>query len=572
MVAIWTLTVLAVAAPWPFGSVQPWATRAISVISVVIAAGITLAQGRSGGIVIARAGAWTAGSLFAFAVLQMAPLPPSLHRVLAAGSYAAWHPAIPSAAAVLGEVARPISVFPLATAESLTFAFGIGLLTLLGAPALADRRVRSLTTITMVAGGAALSVFAVLARALLGPRLYGTIAVPTIAPFGPFVSKNHFAGYVEVTVLIGAGLAIGFADAHRSSSTPLGWVRSRRAGTFLALCGAVLASGMAILLSLSRGGMVSLAAGSGALLLIRWFVTPGRRRGGRAVGLAVLSVVAFALIVVSVSQETQDRMRTLGNAAGDTSGSFRLRTWRDCLRAASASPLVGQGLGAFEDAFPRYKTEWGAFRTEHAENDYVEMLVEGGLVGTVLVLFAAFQVCRSAIRGLRTSPDPMRRGLGIGGLAAVIALLVHSAFDFNIHIPSNALAFAFAFAIVLDATGAHAVLPRNASFALAAAAAVAMMMLAATTDVARRLPYAEAVSVAAQPNPGAASLRLRMMETTLIRHLRHRPLDAEAWLLLAWSRMVAGNADDARQLGAHAASIDPARADVASEARRISGR
>ena len=46
------------------------------------------------------------------------------------------------------------------------------------------------------------------------------------------------------------------------------------------------------------------------------------------------------------------------------------------------------------------------------------------------------------------------RGLGLGAAAGAIALLVHSVFDFNLRIPSNALLFAFLCALALAAAGA----------------------------------------------------------------------------------------------------------------------
>ena len=48
------------------------------------------------------------------------------------------------------------------------------------------------------------------------------------------------------------------------------------------------------------------------------------------------------------------------------------------------------------------------------------------------------------LNGLRTftnlarQPDRILRGIGLGSTAGMVALLVHSAFDFNLRIPSNA--------------------------------------------------------------------------------------------------------------------------------------
>lgn len=572
-VALWALTVLAILAPWPFGSVQPWAVRAITVIALSFALAIGIHQTLSGGIVIARVGLVGVIGLLALGLFQLVPLPPALHRAIATASYTAWHPKVPAAATVLGTVARPVSVYPLATVEWLAFAGGIVLLAGLAAPALSDARRARRACTTMVVGGVAVAVAGVLARALLGPRLYGTIAVPTIAPFGPFVSKNHFAGYVEMAALIGAGLAVGLADRYRSTSSPLGWVRSHRAGRVLAAWAAALACGMGVLVSLSRGGIVSLTAGAAALLVFRWLVRRRHHRERRALVPGFLLALAVAMIVVTLPEQAHERMRTLGTATGDPSGSFRLRTWHDSLRAAAASPWVGQGMGTFADALPRFKTGWGLFRTEHAENEYLEVLVEGGVLGAALLVLAVFQVFRGAVRGMRATDDPLRRGMAMGGLAASMALLVHSAFDFNLRIPSNTVAFGFAAAIAVSVTGARMPLPRSASLALVGATMVSAILLVVSAREPRRLPYADAMKVAAVMAPGdAASLRLRRTEDAVHRYVQHRPLDVEAWLLLAWARMAAGHPDEARELAAYSASLDPVRPDVAAQARRISPR
>ncbi len=65
------------------------------------------------------------------------------------------------------------------------------------------------------------------------------------------------------------------------------------------------------------------------------------------------------------------RVQTLGGIATRQLRRYRVGIWRDSLRLAVASPLVGTGFGAFEDAIPRFKTVAGDLRVEHAENDYL---------------------------------------------------------------------------------------------------------------------------------------------------------------------------------------------------------
>ena len=141
-------------------------------------------------------------------VVQLIPLPLPLHQLLAPGSAEIWHPSEPAAAAVLGAGMRPISIYPDATLRWLAFSAALVGLALVARTALHTRE-RLLLVASVIAGsGLLITVYALIARLFFGNRLFGFLEVPTIAPFGPFVSKNHFAGYVEMA----ACLAVGSGD------------------------------------------------------------------------------------------------------------------------------------------------------------------------------------------------------------------------------------------------------------------------------------------------------------------------------------------------------------------------
>ena len=199
--------------------------------------------------------------------------------------------------------------------------------------------------------------------------------MPTIAPFGPFVSKNHFAGWTEMAALLTAGLALGLADEARRRGRD--WTTDARAGGVILAVVASLSMALAALASLSRGGTLALAAGAFCLLALR---LGGARGRGALVATLVPTLVLGAVLVGLVPQEAHERMRSLSGA------SFRLDTWKDTLRLAASSPLLGHGLGAFHDAYPRFKRGHGIVRVEHAENDYLETLAETGALGLGLAL------------------------------------------------------------------------------------------------------------------------------------------------------------------------------------------
>jgi O-antigen ligase len=580
--ALVVLVALVVSTPWPYGAADPSAVRAIALVALATALAVLGAQLFRGRAHSAPFPAWPLAALFALAIVQITPLPRAILFLVAPGPARIWYPEVPAAAAVVGLGAHPASIEPDATRRVLAFTTGVLALALLSVPALRARRTALASALVVSGGALVVAIYGVVARTLFGPLLFGRVAVPTIAPFGSFVSKNHFAGYVEMAALLCAGLAWGLADEARRSPAALSWVGSPRAGRVVVAAGAAIAMGLAVLLSQSRGGALSLIVGALALVSLRLFV---RRRTGvvrtgvartgavraRRVGLAALVVAGLGLGAVAVlPPEARSRLATLTGMSHDNSGQFRLGVWGDTVRLWATSPLVGQGLGAFADALPPVKTGLGYVTIEHAESDGLELLAEGGLVGLLVAIAALAGAARVVGSGLSRQTDRLKRGLGLGAFAGAAALLFHSAFDFNLRIPSNALLFAFLCALALAvAEGPATATSRGATGALAVAVAVALAFAVATPAASVQNLPDEAQAFAVKGGRPVTPLRVAQATDALVAHLQRRPADAESWLFLAWLRAAAGGGGEAKALAAYAAGLDPERAAIQSEAVRI---
>ena len=564
--ALVVLVALVVLAPWPYGAAHPRAVQAVAVIALAIALAAWLFAGRSPRVPFP---AWPLAALLGLALLQIVPLPRAVLALVAPGPAAVWHPAIPAAASVLGPGAHPVSVDPDATRRWIAFTTGVVALGLVCVPPLRTRRRALAAALAVIAGALLVALYGVVARTLFGSLLFGTMAVPTIAPFGSFVSKNHFAGYVEMAALLGAGLTWGLADEARRSKAALSWVGSPRAGRVVVAAGATVAIGLSALLAQSRGGAVSLLAGAFVLVALRLYVRRKTAPGGRRWFLGALVLVAVgAGAVAALPPDARARLGTLAGMDRDNSGQFRLGVWSDTLRLVARSPLVGHGFGAYADALPPHKTGRGYVAVEHAESDVLELVAEAGLVGLLLATIGLGGAARVVARGLSQQTDRLRRGLGLGAAAGASALLVHSAFDFNLRIPSNALLFVFLCALGLAAAGTPGDPPSRRP--LGAIAVALGLALAITTPAAPTSPLPiEARAFAVKGGRPVTPLRVAQATHALTAHLRGRPAHAEAWLFLAWLQSAAGAQDDAAALAGHAARLDPQRAAIASEAARI---
>jgi O-antigen ligase len=240
-------------------------------------------------------------------------------------------------------------------------------------------------------------------------------------PFGPFVNRNHFAGFMEL--ILPVGLALLVFRGVRRDLVPL-------AGLF------TIVQVGALFLSASRGGIVSFGFELAVLVVMVWVLRAGRLRLGAVamVMLAAVTLVAWLGIGQVIERFSQIR-------PGEVSLSRRVAMFKDTWRIFLDHRGTGIGLGTLVVAYPQYETTFDGKIVEHAHNDYVEALAETGLPGALCGLAFLFLLFREALSRLEEKQSPFSLALHAGGLVACAGLLVHSFVDFNLHIPSNALLF-----------------------------------------------------------------------------------------------------------------------------------
>jgi O-antigen ligase len=254
-----------------------------------------------------------------------------------------------------------------------------------------------------------------------------------VRPFGPYVNRNDFAGFVELTLPIGLALMI-LRGVHKDLF-PL-----------LALLTIVPIS--ADVLSSSRGGIMSLAFAIGVLVLLAIRRRAGSKKGksSRAIAFGLALLVALAFVAWVGVGKTIQRFSNLNHP--EITLARRISMARAALHIFAAHPLAGCGLGALVDVFPRYDTDYDARVVDHVHNDYLEVLAEAGLLGAVCGLSFLWLLSRAARANFEAEQGHFSRALHAGAIAAVCAMLLHSVVDFNLHIPGNALLFLLQVSIV----------------------------------------------------------------------------------------------------------------------------
>lgn len=199
----------------------------------------------------------------------------------------------------------------------------------------------------------------------------------------------------------------------------------------------------------SRGGVIALGLGGLVFLAVTVTGAFGMLRRGRwlvVVGalFAVLAVGGIGYVAYSSNWVARARV-------DDALRSENLRTAlaRVALRQAEVSPLVGEGPGSFVYAARLYRENGLSYDAVYAHNDWLQTLAEYGVIGLVGAV-AAFLVLAGGglVRFFETVRHRMeatghvqsnQAAVGLGCITSVVAFAAHSALDFNMHVPANAL-------------------------------------------------------------------------------------------------------------------------------------
>ena len=241
-------------------------------------------------------------------------------------------------------------------------------------------------------------------------------------PFGPFVNRNHFAGFVELTIT--AGLALMTFRGLRRDMIPLTGL------LIIVPVGAMVLSG-------SRGGIVCLSFELGVLVLLTRLRKA--REAPRRVALAFVGFTALAFVAWLGAGRAIEKFSTLHP------GDIRLSRRATMVRAAAHifldHPITGTGVGSLVAVYPRYEIFYDGLVVDHVHNDYMELLVEMGTLGGLCGLAFLWVLFRDARKCFMAEQGHFSRAVHAGAITALCGLLLHSVVDFNLHIPSNALLF-----------------------------------------------------------------------------------------------------------------------------------
>lgn len=368
-------------------------------------------------------------------LLQLIPLPPSLWtalpgRMAVVETYRAADLALPWAGVTVSAYSTQRALFALLAPVAI----------FLGALACRREERRALFGLALIAGaGSALLEFLqIMDGAESALRFYqpsdGAVGV------GLFANRNHAAALLYCTIPIAAAVL----DPSRSRRPML---------RLAAMAGFYLVIALGLMMTGSRSALIfgGVAFVLTFALLLRESVTASFGMGRRPVAFAVggLLLVVGLLAPAFGLDYILERFAAHEVGAGDRATLARIS-----FAAARGFFPFGSGLGTFERVYPLYETREAIAPAivNHAHDDWLEIAIEAGLPGLVILMgtLVLFGVC--VLRNRREPDTRVRRDRDAAGIVIAL-LLAHSLLDYPLRMPALSAIFAVSAAILFGAFG-----------------------------------------------------------------------------------------------------------------------
>jgi len=243
-------------------------------------------------------------------------------------------------------------------------------------------------------------------------------------------NRNHLAGYLEMAIPLLLGLFL---------------VKSRRGPTLFIMIYCLLLLSTTHLLTLSRGGWMSL---TGSLLFMFVILISQKRFQAKKLLVGIFVGVICLLLIVFSSTDLIQRLLTLTEEDTFVDMGGRSAAWAGVIQMIITQPLLGYGPGSFATFFTQFQSAGIPARFYHAHNDYLHSMAEMGVTVLLPILWLLFNFYQEGFEKI-ASRSRQTWGVSLGAMMGICALLLHSFTDFNLHIPANTILFTVLAALVI---------------------------------------------------------------------------------------------------------------------------
>jgi O-antigen ligase len=286
-----------------------------------------------------------------------------------------------------------------------------------------------LITLTLVFLAMAIAFVAIYQFFTGSNKVWGLIKPYAKRGSGTFISPNDLGGFLEMILPLG----LAYTLTSRMKALPK---------VFTGYASLAILAG--IVVTVSRG---SWAATMVAMLI--FFVVLMFHHSYRIPALVLLAVVVVGGGYFGHRDVfLRSRLAQLTAAGDGATGDGRFGIWNAAVQLWHENIWWGIGPGHFGSRFGKYRPEFTQTSPDRVHNDYLNTLTDWGVAGAVLVAAAWVLLYAGAFRTwrlVRGSPNTLgehrsnKLALVLGASLGLLAILVHSFVDFNMHIPANAI-------------------------------------------------------------------------------------------------------------------------------------
>jgi hypothetical protein len=336
------------------------------------------------------------GLVAAAVAVQLVPLRPAMVGSLSANTPAVLADLSPAFAR--GQW-HALSITPFATAQGLALFVAFAVL-LAGTTRFLSSVGARAVVIGITALGVILALFGIGQKTAGRGPIYGLWS-PYMSgdPFGPFVNRNRFAGWMLMALPLTLGwlclgVSRGLRDVRPTWRDRLLWLGSRDASEVILAAAAAIVMGLALVMTMSRSGISAFVLAVG---ITGAFVLRGMRASGkRSVAWAYLTgLVILVAVWVGV-----DAIASRFAAAEWSDINGRRAAWSDAASIGRRFLVAGTGLNTYATATIFFQSPGLEGHFEQAHNDYLQLFAEGGLLLLIPAGLAGLVMVRDGLAAL----------------------------------------------------------------------------------------------------------------------------------------------------------------------------
>ncbi len=258
---------------------------------------------------------------------------------------------------------------------------------------------------------------------------------------GTLGNPNHFAFYLGMVLPIFLALLflkLQFLEAGKSLREKI--IAAVDKNKLLLLYAAVpVLLGTGIILTGSRAGIITMILSF--LIFAQLAVYLKRVKSIRKNLAFIFIVITAAALFIGIQTTVKKFLSTSFESSG------RFLRWPATLAMSKDFLVFGAGFGTYRYSYLLYDPDEAGNWSTHAHNDYLEILSEGGIIGSILFFLLIGLVIYSITRMWWARGHPEIKILGIGIITSLFSVLFHSFFDFSLRIPANMFIFVLVLAL-----------------------------------------------------------------------------------------------------------------------------